>query len=38
MIPSLYLRGDFSFAEQEIVFDVSYLHKRIRYYDYFKKR
>lgn len=35
--PSLYLWYPRSFNEQEVVLDVSCLHRRFGYYDYFKK-
>lgn len=37
IVPSLYLWYPGSFNEQEVVLDVSCLHRRFGYYDYFKK-
>ena len=36
IVPSLYLWPNGSFAEKEVVIDVSCLHKRIGYYEYFR--
>lgn len=37
IVPSLYLWHPGSFPEQEVVLDVSCLHRRIGYYEYYKK-
>lgn len=36
IVPSLYLCLNGSFLEKEVVIDVSCLHKRIGYYEYFR--
>ncbi len=36
IVPSLYLWLNGSFSEKEVVIDVSCLHKRIGYYEYFR--
>lgn len=37
IVPSLYLWFPNSFSEKEVVLDVSCFHKRIGYYEYYKK-
>lgn len=37
IVPSLYLWFTNSFSEKEVVLDVSCFHKRIGYYEYYKK-
>ncbi|MCM1508452.1 MAG: hypothetical protein NC177_15180 [Ruminococcus flavefaciens] len=37
IVPSLYLCNTLSFSEKEVITDVSCLHKRIGYYEYFRK-
>ena len=37
IVPSLYLWFPNSFSEKEVILDVSCFHKRIGYYEYYKK-
>ena len=37
IVPSLYLSMPGSFNEEEVVLDVSCLHRRIGYYEYYER-